>query len=131
MKAFSLLAASLAAFLPAVAMAAEPKWVEAASSAEGKLYYDASTVKNDGQFVTLWALNDFKEPAQDGKLVFRSMISRQLIDCATNRVTTDYVAYRAGNMGTGDVVYSSDTIRDTQRAAPGSVLGHLVDLQCN
>jgi hypothetical protein len=59
------------------------------------------------------------------------MISRQTIDCATNMVFTNYVAYRAGNMGDGELVYSSDAVRETQRATPGSVLGNLVDQHCN
>jgi hypothetical protein len=61
---------------------------QASSSASGAFYYDESAVKNDGQCVSLLALNDFKEPAADGILKFGSMISRQLINCATNVVTT-------------------------------------------
>lgn len=130
MKSLRLAAAFGACLVAVAALAADSKWVEASSSASGALYYDSMAVRSDGQFVSLWVLNDFKEPQHDGKLSFRSMISRQLIDCATNVVATDFVAYRAGAMGEGDVVYSSDAIRDRQRAAPGSVLGHLVELHC-
>lgn len=122
---------ALVALAPAAATAAGEKWVEASSSASGKLYFDAASAKNDGQFVSLLVLNDFKEPAHDGKLTFKSMISHQTINCATNLVLTDYIAYRAGNMGEGELVYSSDSVRETQRATPGSVLGNLVDQQCN
>lgn len=120
----------LFALLPSAAPAQEAKWTQASSSASGTLYFDEASVKNDGQFVSLLALNDFKEPVADGKLNFRSMISRLLINCANNIVTTVYVAYRSGAMGTGDLVYSSDTIREAMRVVPGSMLAYLVDNQC-
>jgi hypothetical protein len=130
-KAIIAMASVFIALIPAAATAAGEKWVEASSSAGGKLYFDAVSLKNDVQFVSLLVLNDFKEPAHDGKLTFKSMISRQMINCATNMVFTNYVAYRAGNMGEGDLVYSSDAIRESQRAAPGTMLGNLVERHCN
>jgi hypothetical protein len=123
-------ATAFIAVFPGACIAGEEKWAQASSNESGALYYDAATVKNDGQFVSLTVLNDFKEPTADGKLVFRSIISRQIINCANNIVVTDYYAYRSGPMGTGDVVYSSE-IKSMQRVVAGSVLSHLVKLQCD
>jgi hypothetical protein len=121
---------ALVVMVPLVPCLAGEKWVQASVSSGSAVYYDEASVKKDGPYVLATVLNDFKEPVKDDKYTFHSMVTHQFVNCMNNVVQTTSIAYHSGNMASGDLLFSTDSIREMQKVVPGSVLSHLVDILC-
>jgi hypothetical protein len=80
-------------------------WEPVAETDNGTAYfYDAFSVKRDGDLVTFWELVDYPTPLRSGKLVVASSRSKIIQDCKNNRFkVTDLIDYD-GRHGSGKIV---------------------------
>jgi hypothetical protein len=97
--------------LAMVSRGAAAEWVKVGGTNDGTVayvaYVDSATMRRAGYRVKMWRLYDY-ETAQvlDGKRYLSSK-AQQEFDCIEEKSRVHYFIQYSGNMGSGNVVYSS------------------------
>ncbi len=101
------------------------EWV-AVSVSEGlgvyAAYFDPDTIRRKGDMVTMWSLLDFKtiQKTEAGDSLL-SLKGQSEYNCAEERDRTLAVTLYSGNMGNGNVVFSSAGEGKCEPVVPGGV----------
>ena len=115
---------------------ADAEWVSVATKVEEGLtqyilYMDPDTIRRNGDVVELSTLVDFKTTQITPSPPHLSVRSRSEIECAKKRIRVLSLIAFSGNMGSGEVVYSSPESEDQGISVePGSVADSLWKVLC-
>jgi len=115
---------------------ASAEWVSVASKVEEGLtqyilYVEPDTIRYNGDVVELSTLLDFKTTQTTPSPPHLSVRSRSEVDCAEKRIRVLALIAFSGNMGSGEVVYSSPESEDQGISVePGSVADSLWKVLC-
>lgn len=94
-------------------------------------YIDLSTVRKSGQFREAWVMYDNTSPTDFNGRRYLSSKIKQRFDCASERVATLAFVFYAGNMGTGEVIYTTSVNNvNWDHVVPGSVGETLYKAAC-
>ena len=98
------------------------------------IYTDLSNIHRDGDIVKMWNVYNYNTfQSGEGGRMYLSVEEQEEFDCAAKRMRILYFAYRSGNMGQGEPVYSksfSDDIR-WDPIEPDSTGEHLFKFACD
>src|SRR5215468_965770 len=100
------------------------EWVEVGGKVEEGLtvYVELDTLSRSGDVVKMWELWDFKTSRTETKPPHMSVKSQREFDCIKKRGQLLALTAFSGNMGSGEVVYSSSDFKDQEiPVEPGSV----------
>jgi len=115
---------------------ASAEWISVASKVEEGLtqfilYVEPDTIRHNGNAVELSKLLDFKTTQTTPSPPHLSVRSRSEVDCAEKRIRVLALIAFSGNMGSGEVVYSSPESEDQGISVePGSVADSLWKVLC-
>src|SRR5262249_8673217 len=115
---------------------ASAEWVSVAGKVEEglteyTLYVEPDTMRRSGDVVELSTLVDFTTTQTTPSPPHLSVRSRSEIDCSADRIRVLSLTAFSGNMGSGEVVYSSPESEDQGISVePGSVGESLWNVLC-
>ena len=108
------------------------KFVSFTDQGSYSVYVDLDTIRRKGELVKMWVLFDFDtQRVTLPRRVYLSMQSLEQFDCAEERSRMLAFTNFAGNMGTGDVVYSNTVEGKWQPLPPESIGKGLWELAWN
>ena len=113
---------------------AHAEWVEVGGKVEEglTLYVELDTLSRSGDVVKMWELWDFKTSRTETKPPHMSVKSQREFDCIKKRGQLLALTAFSGNMGSGEVVYSSSDFKDQEiPVEPGSVAEIVWKLVCS
>jgi len=113
---------------------AHAEWVEVGGKVEEGLtvYVELDTLSRSGDVVKMWELWDFKTSRTETKPPHMSVKSQREFDCIKKRGQLLALTAFSGNMGSGEVVYSSSDFKDQEiPVEPGSVAEIVWKLVCS
>lgn len=122
--------------LTATSSAWAAEWVQVSSSTGNggyNIYADPATIRRSGDTVKMWDLLDFKSTQDIGRGRYRYLSSKSQdeYDCKDERTRQLYFTMHSGQMGGGEVVFTSDgTPTNWTPVAPGSIFETLWELAC-
>ncbi|MDD5250608.1 MAG: hypothetical protein PHY45_16650 [Rhodocyclaceae bacterium] len=122
--------AAAALLLAGSSTAALAAWTQAYASAGYTSYYDAATVRKDGQRATLWQLRDLKSPASLAGKAYRSQRAQLEYDCTERRVRMRAIALYAAPMGAGETVADDDHPGEWNPIDPDSMNDAFLRIAC-
>jgi len=97
------------------------------------IYTDPSNIHKDGSIVRMWNVYNYVTVQRGpGGKTYSSMEQQEEFDCREKQMRTLYFAYRSGNMGEGEPVYSKsypDGLR-WDAVEPDSKGEHLLKFAC-
>ena len=110
------------------------EWTRVAGTPDGDItaYADSETIKRKGSKVKMWSMNDYKTVHSLDNGGYLSGASYDEYDCegGTRRMLDLYLY--SGNMRSGDIVYSSNNIKDEATSIlPGSIDETLFKITCS
>lgn len=109
------------------------EWVAVSYTDDGgvTVYADPSTIRKDGNIVSLWTLGDFKKSEQIGnsKQVL-SLKEQYEYDCQKHQMRRMHATMHSENMGRGNVVDSSPIHEGWQEVPPSSLNEQLWRFAC-
>lgn len=82
------------------------------------LYVDRSTIRSTGSLKRMWSLMDYKSPQTSSGKSYRSSRTQQEFDCKEERYRYRAFSLHAGQMATGEIVYSDSDIEQWKPVAP-------------
>src|SRR5262249_5716834 len=99
--------------------------------AQYMVYLEPDTIRRNGDMVELSTLVDFKTTQTTPSPPHLSVRSRSELDCAKKRIRLLALIAFSGNMGSGEVVYSSaESNEQGISVEPGSVAESLWEVVC-
>jgi endonuclease YncB( thermonuclease family) len=107
-------------------------WVEVAHNEFATYYSDPATIHKSGNVAQMWSLLDFKT-AQQSRTTEESYLSSTSqfeYDCEKELLRQLYLAWHAGNMGGGEIVYSESSSRKWNPVPPGRIIKSLWQTAC-
>jgi Surface-adhesin protein E len=108
------------------------RYVGIANNASGlTVYVNPSTIRKDGDNVTLWSLFDFQtaRTAADGH-TYMSARSLSEYDCKASKSRLLAFSWYSKNMGGGKVVFSNSDIQEWEPVLPDSLIGSIWKYAC-
>ena len=110
------------------------EWTEIGSKDVMTVYVDYGSIKKKGHKVKMWRLYDFKTVqifAEDNTRYLSDM-RRYEYDCEEERHQQLDIYWYSGNMRSGDIVYSSNNIKDEAISIlPESIGETLFNIACS
>jgi hypothetical protein len=112
------------------------EWVDVGGKVEKGLtvytvYVDPTTIRRNGDVVTLWALFDFKTIQSIVGGPWLSSKTQRQFDCIEERVRLLGFMTFTGNMGSGEPVYSNSEESKWEPVAPDSIDRKLWEVACS
>jgi len=112
------------------------EWVDVGSKVEKGLavytvYVDPTTIRRNGDVVTLWALFDFKTIQSIVGGPWLSSKTQRQFDCVEERVRLLGFMTFTGNMGSGEPVYSNSEESKWEPVAPDGIDRTLWEVACS
>lgn len=92
-------------------------------------YTDTATVHN-GEHVRMWGLFDLKSPRPFGDMTYLSIKIKREYACHDKKSRVIAMSAHAGNMGTGDLLYSNNTVETWADVQPDSAEEALLNIAC-
>jgi len=89
----------------ATAVLAEWKFVD--GNEQAKVYVDPETVTRNGEWVSVWVLDDLRTAQIRGFRKYLSSRAQEEHDCIKERFRLLALEYFSGNMGSGDALYKT------------------------
>lgn len=85
-------------------------WILLGEGKDYKYYIDLKTLRSNSRFKEVWTLTDYKSAQQSrsGGTHYLSIKDKQRVSCADKRIQYLVVAKYLYNMGTGDIVSTSN-----------------------
>ena len=97
----------------------------------GRFYTDIKTLKNDGEYIYIWTLQDLDEAIITGKdLKALSVKKYEKIDCKLSRAQTLQYIFYAGNMGTGKPKNFQRDKLEWLYFPPKTMMGEFIRILC-
>jgi len=94
------------------------------------VYIDPATIRKDGSKAKMWRLFDFKRAEASFGDPYRSMMSEADYDCNEKQQRILTVSLRSGNMGEGELVFSTSDPDKWLPVQPESVSETLWQIAC-
>ena len=110
------------------------EWTRVTESADGDMtaYIDFGTIKRKGNKVKIWRLFDYKAVQKVENDRYLSSVGRLEYDCEEETSAVLDIYWYSGNMRQGDIVYSSNNIKDEATSIlPGSIDETLFKITCS
>jgi hypothetical protein len=112
------------------------EWVDVGGKVEKGLtvytvYVDPTTIRRNGDVVTLWALFDFKTIQSIVGGPWLSSKTQRQFDCVEERVRLLGFMTFTGNMGSGEPVYSNSEESKWEPVAPDGIDRKLWEVACS
>lgn len=85
------------------------------------VYVDSDTIRRNGNLAKMWQLFDYKTVQRVAGDSLLSMKRFNEFDCAEARTRTLGYTWFSGNMGNGNVVYSTTEVQQWEQVAPRSI----------
>lgn len=124
----------LALILYLFSMTADAEWKLALESERFEAYIDYSRIKTEGQYLSVWGLDNFKAPqtVSSGKQI-KSTVAKMLIDCQASRKQSVALYIYSEHMGKGEAVFSTSTPfqeSNWQYPPPNSIGDGYINIAC-
>lgn len=107
--------------LAVVSNSAVAKWVEVGATPIFTAYADPATIHKAGRKVKMWDAMDFSITQTAVGKQFRSIQSQREFDCNESSIRLLYSRFYTRQMGNGDVVLTSNIVRDWAPVSPDSI----------
>jgi hypothetical protein len=109
------------------------EWIEVGNieQPDGKMYLDIKTLSDDGEYLYIWSLKDWKKPVVDNGKSILSGKTFHKIDCNLIRSAGVQYIFYEGQMGTGKF---SNFQRDKLKwnyLPPGTIMGNIIKTLCD
>jgi hypothetical protein len=106
-------------------------WNGIGSSSSADVYVDSATIRQQDTVVKIWSLLDFKTIQRVVEGSYLSQMAQQEYDCEAYTYRTLYGSLHSGNMGGGQVIFSSDEpLAAWEPIAPESVARFFWKIAC-
>lgn len=108
-------------------------WKKVASADIADFYIETSTIRTNGKYKEAWVLTDIKTPKKnpDGK-AYLSTKAKYRFDCVGDKTNFLALVQYSGNMGEGEVVWSSSyNNNDWEHNVPGSAADSFTRAICS
>lgn len=96
-------------------------WTEVGATAIFSAYADSTTISKDGSKVKMWDLFDFSITQTVMNKQFLSIKSQREFDCKDKALRLRYTTYHSLKMGAGNIVNTSNLVRDWAPVSPESI----------
>jgi hypothetical protein len=107
--------------LAVVTNSAMAKWAEVGATALFTAYVDSATIQKAGNRVKMWDLFDFNITQTLMDKQFHSIKSQREFDCKETTMRLIYTTSHTLRMGAGNIVYTSNSVRDWAPVPPESI----------
>jgi hypothetical protein len=97
-----LVALQLLGEVPALA-----EWLLVDGNEQAKVYVDSETMKRNGDWVSVWGMDDLRTAHTRGFRKFLSTRAQEEHDCTKERFRLLALEYFSGNMGSGESLYKT------------------------
>lgn len=111
----------LMVLLVAICTGAMAEWVKIGDMKEFDNYVDPSSVRKNGNIVTMWSLRDFNTQQALSSMKFQSDKTKADYDCAELRIRSLALIVVSGKMGSGETIFSHSQPGKWNTVAPGTV----------
>ena len=111
----------LMTLLAVVSNSAMAEWVEVGATAIFTAYVDPATLRKTGNMVKMWDAMDFSITQTSTGKQFRSIKSQREFDCKELSIRVLYTRFYTLKMGDGNVVFTSNVVRDWAPVSPESI----------
>jgi len=102
---------TLLAFASGNAMA---EWAQIGGYGRFSIYTDPTNIQRDGKIVTMWNVSNYNVVQSAEGKNYLSVEEQDEFDCDRKKMRIMYFAYRSGQMGEGEPVYSKSFSSDTK-----------------
>jgi len=109
------------------------EWIAVVNTDDGDItvYANRSTIRREGNIVSIWTLGDFKKAKQGGdNKQFLSLKEQYEYDCREEKMRRLYAIMYTGKMGKGNVLDSGSIYEAWQPVPTGSLNEHLWKFAC-
>jgi hypothetical protein len=96
-------------------------WVLVSGTASANEYLDVSTIRRNGNTVTVWVLGDLAEARPFKGRYFKSLKTQVEFECDARKFRQTHATLYSGPMGSGEVLESSYVSNPWEPAVPQSV----------
>lgn len=113
-----------------LALAAAPvwaSWIWVGATDNATYYLDSVTIRKDGNFRTVWEVQDLKQRNKQGVMSNRSLFE---YDCKNERSRLLSFASHSEPMATGKVLFSDDEPAKWSNSEPGTVTEVILTFLC-
>ena len=83
------------------------EWLLVDGNEQAKVYVDPETVIRNGEWVSVWVMDDLKTAQIRGFRKYLSSRAQEEHDCIKERFRLLALEYFSGNMGSGDALYKT------------------------
>ena len=104
-----------------VSKGAVAAWTEVGATAIFFAYVDPSTISRVGSKVKMWDLFDFSITQTVMNKQFLSIKSQREFDCKEKSLRLHYTTFHSLKMGAGNIVNTSNLVRDWAPVSPESI----------
>lgn len=108
---------------------ASAEWQRIGDSNDETAYVDTNHTQHGGH-TKMWGLFDLKTPRSFGDLTYLSMKIRREYACRDKKSRVIAMSAHAGNMATGDLIYSNNTSEKWAVVQPDSAEEALLNIAC-
>lgn len=105
-------------------------WEHVASTDNGSMYVDMSSIVSSGESHTAWVLMDYETIQTEAGDAYLSSRGQWQVNCRSGTLRQVYHSIFSGHMGGGQTIWSGNLRNDLRPAAPGSVGGKLLEFIC-
>ena len=120
----------LAVLLALAGTATLAEWEAAGFNDQLTMYADRATIRRSGSLVKMWYLFDEKAIQTVAGKSFLSSRTHEEIDCKEELSRSRSFIVHSGQMGRGQVVYSSNKLGEWRRIPPKSFMATLWNIAC-
>jgi hypothetical protein len=97
------------------------EWLLVDGNDKAKVYVDSQTISRNGDWVSLWVLDDLKTAQTRGFRKYLSTRAQEEHDCLKARFRLLALEYFSGNMGSGEALYKTSGESDWSPIPPGTL----------
>ena len=109
---------------------AHAEWVEVGATRIFTAYAEPLTIQKAGDTVKMWEAMDFTTTQSVSGMQFRSIKSQREFNCKLSSIRLLYTRYYTQKMGDGNVVATSNVVRDWAPVSPESIDEKLWTFAC-
>jgi hypothetical protein len=107
--------AILIMLLSIVSSSAKAEWVQIGGYGGVSIYTDPSNINSQGDIVRMWNVYNYHTAQHlTGGEMYLSIEQQEEFNCKGRQMRTLYYAYRSGNLGEGDPVYTKSLSNDVR-----------------
>lgn len=97
------------------------EWLLIDGNSMAKVYVDSETIKRDGDWVSLWVMDDLKTAQMRGFRKYFSTRAQEEHDCLKAQFRLLALEYFSGSMGSGEALYRTSGESDWSPIPPGTL----------